>query len=298
MNTLSAMSVFVAVAEQGGFAPAARILGMSPTAVSRHVQELERALGAQLLRRTTRRLSLTEAGERYLPTARRVLTEVRELHEEIASLNETPRGRLRVTATPGFGEYFLAPLAARFAAAYPELSLEMDFVERVVDLVAEGYDAGVRSGDLRDSTLRSKRLTEMRYVTCASPAYLERFGAPERPEDLTRHACVHWRWRSGAIVWRFIDGDEIISVPVTGRFIVSSYTAEREGALAGLGIALLPPFQIEEDARAGRLVKVLEAFEPVPERISIVWPAAATMPRKLRVFIDYMTEEITRSPLC
>lgn len=292
MDVHAAMKTFVAVAEQNGFAPAARVLGLSTSAVSRHVQELEQEVGAQLLLRTTRRLSLTEAGELYLPRARAALRQIGELHEEIASLSATPRGRLRVTASPGFGDYLLAPLMARFALAYPELTLEMDFTERVVDLVAEGYDAGVRAGRLADSTLNGRRIAELPYVVCASPGYVARRGAPQRPEELAEHDCVHWRWRGGAMIWRFLDGARRIDVPVTGRFLVTSVVAEREGARAGLGVAVLPPAHAEADIRAGRLVRLLEDYPPEPEPITIVWPAAAVTPRKLRVFIDFLAQHI------
>lgn len=294
------MIVFVAVIDQGGFAPAARALGMSASAVSRHIQELEQALGAQLLRRTTRRLSLTEAGERYLPSAREILANIRDLHDEIASLHETPRGRLRITASHGFGDYTLSPITARFAAKYPELSLEIDHTNRVVDLVAEGYDAGVRSGHLRDSSLLSRRIAELDFVCCASPKYLAERGAPERPEDLARHDCVHWRWRDGTMTWRFYERGAAnpppVEVLVRGRFLVSGVLAEREGARAGLGVALLPPAQIAEDFAEGRLVPLLENFEPEKEPISIVWPGGGQTPRKLRVFIDFVVAEIGACP--
>lgn len=292
MNLHVAMTVFVAVAEQGGFAPAARTLGISTSAVSRHVQELEQELGAQLLRRSTRKLSLTEAGEIYLPSARLVIGQIRDLHEEIASLSAAPRGKLRITASPGFGDHLLSPVATRFVLAYPEITLEMDFTTRLVDLVAEGYDAGIRSGALRDSSLTTRRLGVRRHIACASPSYLAERGVPQRPGDLACHDCVHWRWRAGAINWSFHDGDEIVDVPVSGRYMVTSVAAEREGALAGLGVALLQPDLIAEDLASGRLVRVLENNDPVSEPLSIVWPAAAITPRKLRVFVDFLTKEL------
>lgn len=297
MDLHVAMRVFVAVAEQTGFAPAARTLEMSTTAVSRHVADLEAFLGVQLLRRTTRTVNLTEAGERYLCGARETLRQTSELHAEITSLNETPQGRLRITVTPGFGNYFLGPMIARFARAYQALTVEVDFSERLVDLVTEGYDAGIRSGNLRDSSMTARRLTDIDYISCASPDYLERCGTPQRPEDLTAHDCVYWRCAPQVTLWRFHSGRDLIEVPVGGRFRVNSVITERQGALAGLGVAMLPPAHIAEDIRSGSLVPILQDFRPVSEPISIVWPQTVAVPRKLRVFVDFLLKEISASGL-
>lgn len=297
MDLHVAMRVFVAVAEHTGFAPAARVLEMSTTAVSRHVADLEASLGVQLLRRTTRTVNLTEAGERYLRGARSLLRQAGELHSEISSFNATPQGRLRVTATPGFGNYFLGPMIARFARAYPAMTVEVDFSERLVDLVTEGYDAGIRSGNLSDSSMTVRKLADIHYVACASPDYLKRCGAPQRPEDLTTHDCVYWRSSKQVTVWKFLHGDQVIEVPVKGRFRVNSVVTEREGALAGLGIAVLPPGHVAQDIRSGRLVPVLPDFLPATEPISVIWPHTVAVPRKLRVFVDFLVAEIAEAKL-
>ncbi len=297
MDLHVAMRVFVAVAEHTGFAPAARVLEMSTTAVSRHVADLEASLGVQLLRRTTRRVNLTEAGERYLRGARSLLRQAGELHSEITSFNATPQGRLRITATPGFGNYFLGPMIARFARAYPALTVEVDFSERLVDLVTEGYDAGIRSGNLSDSSMTVRRLTDIHYIACASPDYLQRCGSPQRPEDLTAHDCVYWRSSKQVTIWKFHHGDDLIEVPVKGRFRVNSVITEREGALAGLGVAVLPPGHVAEDIRSGRLVPVLQDFRSASEPISVIWPQTAAVPRKLRVFVDFLVAEIASASL-
>jgi DNA-binding transcriptional LysR family regulator len=294
VNTLQAMSVFVHVAELGGFAPAARRLGLSTSAVSRHVAELETAVGAQLLRRTTRRLSLTEAGTRYLPRARAIVEEVDALHTEIGERHAAPSGLLRVSLPPGTGNFTLAPLAIEFLTRYPDIALELDVTERVVDLVAEGYDAAVRAGPLVDSSLASRKLIDLHFVTCASPAYCARYGMPDRPEDLSRHSCIHFPRRRGDMVWTFTDGDRRIPVRVSGRYVINDIDAERRAALAGLGIVALTWYDAHEDLEAGRLIRLLPAFDYEPFPITFVWPRAAIEPRKLRLFIDFIAEALVR----
>lgn len=292
MDQLTAMRVFIAVAEAGGFAPAARTLGMSTSAVSRHVAELESHLATALLHRTTRRLSLTEAGAAYLSRAGCLIDELSALDAEMAAYSSEPSGRLRISASPTFGDFVLAPIAAEFAKAYPRVRLELEFTERLVDVVAEGYDAVLRAGKLRDSSLRSRKLFDLEMVPCASPEYLAERGEPQHPSDLAHHDCVHWRWRDPSMIWSFRKDGEVIDVEVTGRFLVYSLMGEREGARAGLGVALLSPFLIEDDLRSGRLVRILKGFERVSHPITLLWPPGPRTPRKLRVFIDFLVEAL------
>ncbi|MBX2856783.1 MAG: LysR family transcriptional regulator [Rhodobacteraceae bacterium] len=286
------MTAFVAVAEEQGFAPAARRLGMSTSSVSRHIADLEAYLATPLLHRTTRRLSLTESGERYLPRALAILEEMSCLNNEVGDLAAAPKGRLRITSSPTFGDHFLAPIATGFAKAYPQISVSMDFTERVVDIVAEGYDAAVRAGLLNDSSLKSRKLADHRFVLCASPEYLRDVGPLNRPEDLAHVDCIHWRLRAAKMVWSFLDGERRIDVPVSGRFLANSSLAELEAARASLGVAMLSPVTAAAYFASGQLVQVLPDFEPEPSPINIVWPAARTMPHKLRVFIDFVAKEL------
>lgn len=292
MDQLAAIRVFIAVAEESGFAPAARRLGASTSAVSRHIAELETHLGAELLRRSTRRVSLTEAGERYLKRASGLIDELSALDSEVADLAAAPRGTLRISASPTFGDFVVSPIAARFVREYPDITLDLEFTDRVVDIVAEGYDAALRAGALRDSALRSRRLATVSHVLCASPEYIARRGAPERPEDLVEHDCIMWRWRSKQLIWRLMDGDRVVEVPVSGRFYAGSDIAEREGARAGVGVALLNRVLAEDDLKSGRLVRVLEDYPEAPWPITAVWPAARAMPLKLRVFIDFLADAL------
>lgn len=295
MDQLTAMRVFTAVAEEGGFAPAARRLGLSSSAVSRHIADLEQHLAIELIRRTTRRLSLTEAGLRYRARAETVLDEISAMDAEAGAFGHAPTGALRITSAPQFGEQFLAPVTAAFLRAYPEIKLDLDLSGRVVDLVAEGFDAALRSGPLPSSALRSRILAEPAYIPCASPDYLERAGHPRHPTDLTRHDCIRW-WRTGPMTtWRFLDGETVIPVPVRGRFSVTSGLAQRHGALAGLGVALFLPGMVEADLAAGRLTRVLEDYPPERSRISLIWPPTSVMPLKLRVFIDFLVEALHKA---
>jgi DNA-binding transcriptional LysR family regulator len=294
MNLHTAMSVFVEVAKAGGFAEAARRLNLSSTAVSRHVADLERELGVTLLRRTTRHVSLTEAGARYLPRAAAVLDEVEALNAEISAVDTAPRGRLRVTAPPAIGNDWIARLAVDFAATYPEIELELDLTERVVDLVEEGYDAAIRGGALPSSSLIAHRIVEMRYRLCASPDYLARAGAPAGPEDIAVHQTVYWCGGMTTGKWTLSKDGERVSVPVRPRLRISHFASLQESARRGLGLAILPLISVREDLRAGRLVHVLPDWECDHGILSLVRPPTAFEPAKLRVFIDFITDALRR----
>lgn len=289
MNPHRAMTVFVEVARAGGFSAAARRLEMSTTAVSRHVADLERMLGVTLLRRTTRHVSPTELGARYLPRAEAILDEIEGLHAEIGAIDPTPRGKLRITAPPAVGNAVIAPLAVDFVEAYPEIELEIDLTERLVDLVAEGFDAAIRAGPLESSSMIAHRIVELRYVLCASPGYLERRGTPERPDDVGLHDCIHWRGAAEGGAWRFFRDGTQVSVPIRARLLISSFAAEREAAVRGLGLAILPLLTLRDDLEAGRLVVVLAGYEVDRGLLSLVRPPTPFEPPKLRAFIDFIT---------
>ncbi|MHA1567929.1 MAG: LysR family transcriptional regulator [Alphaproteobacteria bacterium] len=289
MNPHAAMTAFVEVAKASSFSAAARRLGMSTTAVSRHVAELERSLGVALLRRTTRHVSPTEAGARYLPRAAAILEEIAWLDAETGAIAAAPRGKLKITAPPSVGNDWIAPLAVDFAEAYPEIELELEFTERLVDLVAEGFDAAIRSGPLASSSMIAHRIIEMHYLLCASPAYLERRGAPARPEDIREHDCIHWRGAAGGGVWDFVRDGARVSVPIAGRLLINNFAAEQEAARRGLGLAILPRLNLRDDLDAGRLVAVLPGYEVDRGVLSLVRPATPFEPPKLRAFIDFIT---------
>jgi DNA-binding transcriptional LysR family regulator len=289
MNPHASMTVFVEVARAGSFSAAARKLNLSTTAVSRHVADLERMLGVTLLRRTTRHVSPTEAGARYLPRARAILEAIEQLNAEIGAVDPTPRGKLKITAPPAVGNEVIAPLAVDFVEAYPEIELEIDLSERLVDLVAEGFDAAVRAGPLESSSMIAHRIVELRYLICASPSYLERRGAPKRPADIGDHDCIHWRAAAGGGAWSFVKDGERVTVPIRGRLLISHFATQREAALRGVGLAILPLLSVREDLEAGRLVSVLPDYEAHRGELSLVRPPTPFEPPKLRAFIDFIT---------
>jgi DNA-binding transcriptional LysR family regulator len=292
MNQHAAMAVFVEVARAGGFSAAARKLNISTTAVSRHVADLERMLGVTLLRRTTRHVSPTEAGARYLPRAAAILDEIERLHAETSAIDQTVRGRLKITAPPAVGNALIAPLAVDFVEVYPEIELEIEFTERLVDLVAEGFDAAIRAGPLESSSMIAHRIVEMPYLVCASPSYLERRGVPRRPEDIAEHDCIHWRAAADSGAWNFVKGGVRVSVRIRGRLLVSNFAAEREAAIRGLGLAILPLLTVCDDLDAGRLISVLPDYEAYHGVLSLVRPQTPFEPPKLRAFIDFITRAL------
>ena len=289
MNPHTSMTVFVEVARAGSFSAAAHKLNMSTTAVSRHVADLERMLGVTLLRRTTRCVSPTEVGARYLPRAHAILEEIEQLNAEISAVDPTPRGKLKITAPPAVGNEVIAPLAVDFVEAYPEIELEIDLSERLVDLVAEGFDAAIRAGPLESSSMIAHRIVELRYLICASPSYLERRGVPKRPDDIGDHDCIYWRVAAGGGGWSFVKNGEHVTVPVRGRLLISNFAAQREATLRGVGLAILPLLSVREDLEVGRLVSVLPDYEVYHGVLSLVRPPTPFEPPKLRVFIDFIT---------
>jgi DNA-binding transcriptional LysR family regulator len=289
MNPHASMTVFVEVARAGSFSAAAHKLNMSTTAVSRHVADLERMLGVTLLRRTTRHVSPTEVGARYLPRAHAILDEIEQLNAEISAVDPTPRGKLKITAPPAVGNEVIVPLAVDFVEAYPEIELEIDLSERLVDLVAEGFDAAIRAGPLESSSMIAHRIVELRYLICASPSYLERRGAPKRPDDIGDHDCIYWRVAAAGGAWSFVKNGERVTVPIRGRLLISNFAAQRAAALRGLGLAILPLLSVREDLEVGRLVSVLPDYEVHHGVLSLVRPPTPFEPPKLRVFIDFIT---------
>lgn len=294
MNLHTAMSVFVEVARAGGFAEAARKLGMSTTAVSRHVSELEQDLGVALLRRTTRHVSLTEAGARYLPRASSILEEIRGLQAETSVTSAEPRGQLRITAPPGVGYDWIADLALDFIAAYPEIELDLDLTPRVVDLVAEGYDAAIRSGELLSSSMIAHRIIDIQYALCASPGFLARHGTPKRPEAIRTQPIVYWSAVANRATWTFTKKNKETSVPIRARLSVTHLASLRHAALRGLGMTVLPLITVQDDLDAGRLVRVLADHEFERSTLSLVRPPTPFEPPKLRVFIDFITEALRK----
>lgn len=288
MEGFSAIPVFVAVVETGGFSPAARRLRISKSAVSKRITQLEEKLGVRLLYRTTRRLSLTEAGEQYFAHAVRALSYATEAEEAVTQLQIKPQGRLRINTPMSFGRLHIVPLIPGFLARYPGVEVEMVMEDRVVDMVDEGFDVAIRGGDLPDSSLIARKLATMRYAVCATQQYIKQHGAPQTPEELIDHNCLVFSY--GVSEWNFICDGEERRYAVSGNYRVNNGEAVREAVLQGVGIARSPTFIIGPDIAQGRLVKLLTDY-PMPEKsLYALFPKREYLPAKVRVFIDYVIE--------
>lgn len=286
----NAILVFAKVVEAGSFVGASKALDMPTSTVSRKVSELEARLGARLLQRTTRSLSLTDEGRIYYAHAARVAAEVEEAELAVDRMQEAPRGRLRVTVPLNFG--FLAPAFASYLARYPEVELEVVGADRLVDLVHEGFDVAVRAGGLADSTLVARRLGDLQSFLVASPRFLERAGAPEAPRDLESTDCLVFG--AGELVrWRLVKEDEELAVDVRARLVVNDFDFLEQAARAGLGIAMLPAFRC---VAHGGLSRVLPAWRSPAIPIHAVYPSTRHLSPKVKTFLDHLQAEMSPPP--
>src|SRR5690606_9588655 len=250
MERYSDIAVFVSVVEAGSFTAAAEALELSKAAVSKYVGRLEKRLGARLLNRTTRRLTLTEAGQALYERASGAIADLAAAESAVAELADAPRGRLRVTAPAHFGEAFLAPLFAAFRKRYPDIQLDVDLDNRIVDLVEDGFDVGLRITRLDSGSMVARKLADIRMVTVASPEYLERHGTPREPMDLREHECLLYNLDRVPGEWRYRRGlDRLISVRVSGGFRCNSDGALKRAALDGIGILRFPELFVQEELR-------------------------------------------------
>lgn len=292
MDRFHLMSVFVAVAEEESFAAGARRLGLSPPAVTRAVATLEEHLGIKLLTRTTRFVRATDAGLRYLESARRILAEADAADEDAAGVHGAPRGQLGVTAPVLFGSMFVMPGIVDYLERYPDVSVSALFLDRVVNLLEEGMDVGVRIGALPDSTMRAIPVGHVRRVVCAAPEYLKRHGKLKQPSQLARHTIIAASPVSPTIEWRFGDGRRGVSVKVHPRLTVTSNEAAIQGALLGFGVTRLMSYQVAAHLAAGRLRRVLADCEPPPLPIHVLHREARHASAKVRGFVDLLVERL------
>jgi DNA-binding transcriptional LysR family regulator len=290
MDRIDAMQAFVAVADLRGFAPAARKLRLSPPAVTRLVAALEERLGARLLQRTTRWVALTDAGARYLERARRILADVEEA--ELAAEGERirPSGKLAVSAPVGFGRLHVGPMMSAYLKRYGDVSAELRLEDRMVSLVEDGIDLAVRIGHLADSSLVARQVGEMRRIMVASPAYLKRHGEPKTPAGIAAHQTIQFGASSASGEWRFIEDGREFRVDIVPRLSTNSADAAVQYAEAGGGLTRVLAYQAADAVRRGRLKIVLQAFEPPPLPIHIVYPTSRLLSAKVRAFIDLVVE--------
>lgn len=296
MDRLHLMTVYVAVAEEEGFAAAARRLAMSPPAVTRAISALEDRLGVKLLQRTTRHVRVTEAGERYLDDARRVIAAADEADEAAVGINAQPRGHMTVTAPVLFGRMYVMPGIVDYLRQHPETSVSALFLDRVVNMLEEGVDVGIRIGELSDSSYRALRVGHVRRVICAAPSYLKRHGIPQTPQELKQHQVIVASSLSQNIEWRFVDQGEPLSVRIKPRLTVSSNDGAIEAASLGLGVTRLMSYQVAPLLAAGKLKVVLSEFESPRVPIHIIHREGRHASAKMRAFIDLMAERLRAEP--
>ena len=292
MDRLQALQVFVAVADKGGFAPAARALAMSPPAVTRAVAGLEARLGTRLFRRTTRSVQLTESGARFLLDCRRILADLAEAEDAAAGSHAAPRGTLRITAPVLFGRMFVTPILTEFLDRYPMVDAEALLLDRVVNLMDEGLDVAIRIGHLPDSSLTAVRVGSVRLVTFGTPEYLRKHGTPRRPDALAAHRLVRSHALGGGDVWRYDDAGHEIAIPAPSRLRINTNDAVIEAVLRGWGLSRLLSYQVAPHVRDGRLRTVLADFEPPPLPIHIVHQEGRLVSAKLRTFVDFMAARL------
>ena len=288
MNKLAAMQTFVAIVDRGSLTAAADALGKALPTVVRSLALLEEELGVRLLHRTTRRMSLTEEGRIYLERCRQILTDIEEAEQALSNQQAAPRGALRVTAPVLFGQLRVAPAVVRFLREYTEVKVELLLLDRVVNMVEEGIDVGIRIAPLEDSSLIATRVGEVRRVVCASPSLLRRIGVPQHPRDLGEAPCVHFQGLSAAPVWNFVDARKPLSVSIDGPFACNQAAVAVEACAEGIGFGRFLSYQVESLVAEERLRLVLQDFEPPAIPIHVVFAHARLMTPRIRAFVDWM----------
>ncbi|WP_298372265.1 LysR family transcriptional regulator [uncultured Bradyrhizobium sp.] len=283
---------FVRVMEAGGITAAADRMNLSKSVISKRISDLEDALGVELFQRSTRQLRPTDSGGAFYERMVPLLHEISETAESLSGrLGSSLRGQLRVTTPMSFGIMYLGPVIAEFARRHPDLELAIDYEDRHVDLVRGGYDLGIRIGDLRDSSLKARRLGECARVMCCSPNYAEQYGLPKSVAELAEHTCIDYAYVHANRFWRFEregKGRRAISLSIRSRIVANNGDAIRDMAIAGLGIASLPEFLAAGALRQGRLIPVLPNAVQAPYTIAAVYPATHHVAPKVRFFIDYL----------
>jgi len=297
MDQLQSMRVFVKVADLGSFARAATQLDMSNAVVTRHVADLEGRLGTRLMNRTTRSLSLTEAGQVYLERAKQILEELDDAEQMVLERTQEPVGTLRIVAPVVFGLHNLGQVLHEFSRRYPRVIPDVTLVDRSVDLVEEGFDVGIAiARNIRSASVVSRRLTTSRLVVCAAPSYIATHGAVEHPSSLATHACVTANQGQTGDEYLFDGPDGQTRVRPGSVLLANNYEMLRQFALRGMGIAVLPTYLIGKNLTGGTLVPLLQDYQLAPIDIHVVYPSRRYMPAKLRTFIDHLVEHFEEAP--
>jgi DNA-binding transcriptional LysR family regulator len=296
MEDLERMAIFACVVEDKSFSAAARRLNLSKSLVSKQVTQLEKSVGARLLNRTTRALSLTDAGAVFYEHCARIVEELEEAKLAVGRLHSEPRGLLRISAPVAFGRLHIATVLPEFLAAYPDLKMDMVTTDRFVDLAEEGYDVVIRIVDQPAPTLVARKLAPVNRKMVATPEYFQRYGVPRTPEDLEKHNCLTYTYFNPQDPWRLRGPDGDISVRAPGNMRVNDDDVLSQAVLGGLGLALLPTFIIGKELQAGRLQSVLSQYIPLERHIYAVYLANRHVSAKVRAFIDHLLKRFGPEP--
>lgn len=281
--------VFLAVVEANGFSAAARRLNSTPAVISRRIKSLEQRLGVRLLQRTTRKLRLTQQGERYYREISNLLGQLNHLEQELTETSRQPRGELRITAPMSFGQRRLAPIVTQFALRYPALRLSVTLEDQETDIVAEGYDLAIRITHPQDTSLVGRAIAPVPRCICASPKYLNERGTPVSPADLADHDCLHFSLISAREEWRFTDAQNPV---INTTFSSNNGEVLAKAAIDGLGITLLPEFIVEDALTEGSLVRVLNGMEQPPLTLYVMYPSRKHVPTKTKLFVNFIIEQL------
>lgn len=293
MDRYAEMQIFVRVAESGSLSATAERMNIAKSAVSRRLAELESRLGVQLLHRTTRRISLTESGRHYFQQAQRLLTDLEEVEQSVASEHTNLRGLLRLAAPLSFGIKHLAPLLDQFMLQHPDVHLELNLDDRTVNLLEEGLDLAIRIGMLADSTLMTRRLATVRHVVCASPQYLEKYGEPHSPEELKHHAALNYSNMPESQLWQFVlPNDKTLSVRPPVRLRANNGDVLLQAAIDGLGVLVSPDFICHDAISQGLLKPVLVNYPQPDMHVYVIYPAQRHLPRRVRALIDFLVNKL------
>lgn len=296
MDVLSGMRAFVATVDTGSFSQAARDLGASKATVSKQVAALENHLQVRLLHRTTRKLNLTDEGREYVERARRILDELSDAQDAVSPLGAEPRGRLRISAPHTFGAMHLSHALAAFIERYPLIHLDIEFSDRLVNLVDEGFDAVIRISRLKDSTLIARRIAPATMTLCAAPSYWEKYGIPKHPGELSAHKGIIYSYLSTPGEWSFKDGDKRINIKINGNLTTNNDVVIRSAAVQGMGIFYGPSFIVSRALREGELEPALSAYWEEPLGVYAVYPSNRNLSPKVRAFVDFLAEWFRHTP--
>jgi molybdate transport repressor ModE-like protein len=300
MDTLAGMQLFQRVAQAGSFSAAGRQVGLSPAAVFRAINALEDLLGARLLNRTSRKLSLTEAGQLYHARLEQILAEIHDVNTEVGQLQHAPRGILRVHARVSLGVQHLAPILPAFLAEYPELRVDLRLSDSWIDLVEENIDVTICLGGINSASLQIRKLATSPRIVCASPSYLARHPPIARPEDLTEHNCLTFRADTNDATWRFMRDNQLLELQVRGSLRSDNAEVLRLAAVGSMGVALLPQWCVGPDLKAGSLVALLEGWEATPfgfdNGIYVVTQKSRHRSMKVQLFLKFLTESFQSHP--